>query len=174
MGHFIRFLFLSLLSFSAQSAAAEDAARLAPGQAVEDFSMPSAVGGWGQRLLEQRGKPVMLIWLDRCDRCEEQLVRYQLLAESYALDELSAWFIWAPYKNDQPPKMRLPVLLNDRYWPQSWGFNPRPAIMLINQDGVLDHLILGDLSGHYDETEKTLALWMAEQQLQARAEINNE
>jgi len=42
--------------------------------------------------------------------------------------------------------------------------------MLINKDGVLDHLILGELSGHYDETEKTLAQWMTEQQLQASAE----
>ncbi len=170
MGHFIRLLFLSLCVISAQAEELSAAVTLAPGQLVDDFSMPSAVGGWGQRLAEQRGKPVMLIWLDRCDQCQEELVRYQLLAESYALDQLVAWFLWVPHKNDVPPKMRLPVLLNDQYWSQSWGFNPRPAIMLINKDGVLDHLILGELSGHYDETEKTLTQWMTEQQLQASAE----
>ena len=170
MGHFIRFLFLSLAALTVQAAELKSTETLAPGQRVDDFSMPSAIGGWGQRLSEQRGKPVMLVWLDRCNQCEEELVRYQLLAESYALDHLVAWFIWVPRKNDQPPKMRLPVLLNDRKWSQSWGFNPRPAIMLINNDGVLDYLMLGDLSAHYDETEKTLAQWMAKQQLQASAE----
>lgn len=170
MGHFIRFLFLNLLLLNAQADDPVKAQRLAPGQQVDDFSMPSAIGGWGHRLLEQRGKPVMLVWLDRCNLCEEELVRYQLLAESYALDNLSAWFIWAPYKNDKPPVMRLPVLLNDRRWLQSWGFDPRPAIMLINKDGVLDHLILGDLSAHYNETEQTLTQWMAEQHVQVSME----
>ncbi|UXD87426.1 peroxiredoxin family protein [Thalassolituus hydrocarboniclasticus] len=170
MGRFVRFLFLSLCAFSVQAEEVRNIETLAPGQLVDDFSMPSAIGGWGQRLAEQRGKPVMLVWLDRCNQCQEELVRYQLLAESYALDQLVAWFIWAPHKNDVPPKMRLPVLLNDQYWTQSWGFNPRPAVMLINNDGVLDHLILGDLTGHYAETEQTLARWMAERQLQARVE----
>lgn len=158
MGHFLRFLVLTLAVCLPVSAA-----NLLPGQAVGDFSLPAANGGWGQRLAEQHGKPVMLIWTDRCNRCEEELARYQLLAESYAIDGLVSWIIWAPDGDDQPPKMRLPVLRNSGYWQTGWQFEPRPAVMLINADGVLDQLFTGDLQRRYSDVEKALPLWITGQ-----------
>ena len=43
------------------------------GDHVPDFVMPSSNGA-PQRLSEQIGKPVMLVWLDACDQCEETLI----------------------------------------------------------------------------------------------------
>ena len=69
MGVIFRLLFLSALS----ACSFADDSLLAPGQKLNDFSWPSAFNNLpGQRLAEQIGHPVMLIWTDDCDRCEEQ------------------------------------------------------------------------------------------------------
>lgn len=174
MGYLTRFVVLILLTTAvfaeepiapsneavAENKAAIDTTALKPGDMVPDFTM-AATNGFGQRLREARGSFLMVIWLGRCDECSERLVRYQLLAESLSMDGLKGWFVWTPKGNDQPPKMRLPVLKFDPYWEQSWVFEDRPAIMLINADGRLDHLITGDLNDNYRETEQVLMRWMA-------------
>lgn len=174
MGYLARFVVLILLGLpvlaeTAQSDKADsgkvasnnnEARALKPGDMVPDFTM-SATNGFGQRLREARGSFLMLVWLGYCDECSERLVRYQLLAESLSMDGLKGWFVWTPKGEDQPPKMRLPVLKFDPYWQQSWVFEDRPAIMLINADGRLDHLITGDLNDNYRETEQVLMRWMA-------------
>lgn len=132
---------------------------LAPGMSVPDFSLPAS-NGWGQRLAERKGEAVMLIWLDDCDRCEELLAPYQLLAEGLLQDGLHTWFIWTPDGDDQPPQMRLPVLVADQKWRSGWQFATRPAIMLIDADGVLDQLILGDLEDNFSRLEKQLPQWL--------------
>ena len=110
MGVIYRLLFLTLFTTRALAGPS----LLAPGQMVDDFSWPSAVQGQpGQRLAEQRGYPVMLIWTDDCHRCEERLARYQLLAQSYRHQGLVTWVIWTPQKNKQPPVIKLPVLEAD-------------------------------------------------------------
>ncbi|WP_430462585.1 hypothetical protein ACQUQU_07310 [Thalassolituus sp. LLYu03] len=138
-------------------------ANLLPGQVVEDFTLPSAVGSWGQRLAEQKGRPVMLIWTNRCNRCEESLAHYQLLAESHAIDGLVSWVIWTPYKEDVPPRMRLPVLENNGRWQTAWQFEPRPAVMLISADGVLDYLFTGNLQRRFSDVEQVMASWVSTQ-----------
>ncbi|MEC8444265.1 MAG: hypothetical protein VXZ05_08655 [Pseudomonadota bacterium] len=153
-------LFLSSFSVIA-SAGDERAAALKPGDMVPDFTMP-ATNGFGQRLAEARGSFLMLIWLGRCDECSERLVRYQLLAESMALEGMKGWFVWTPRGDDRPPKMRLPVLEYDQKWRQSWLFEDRPAVMLINADGRLDHLITGDLKDNYKETEQVVMRWISQ------------
>ena len=133
---------------------------LKPGDILPDFTMP-AVNGFGQRLAEARGAPLMLIWLGRCDECSETLVRYQLLAESLQMDGLKAWFVWVPHGDDQPPKMRLPVLKYEAHWQQSWLFDGGPAVMLVDPDGQMDHLITGSLDENYEETEQVLMRWLS-------------
>jgi len=159
MGRFIRFLVL-ILTVGATSALAQT---IAPGEKVDDFSLPSANGGWGQRLAEQKGLPVMLIWTDYCDGCEERLSAYQLLAESHAIDGLVSWVIWTPKGNAEAPRMRLPVLSNNGRLKTAWQLEPKPAVMLINRDGVLDHLFTGSLSRRYDDVESVMAGWLAAQ-----------
>jgi len=163
MGHIIRFLFLSWLVVAAGVSAEEPAIRIAPGEVVPDFSLPAA-NGWGQRLAEVKGQAVMLLWLDDCDQCDEGLVQYQLLAEGLKSEGLVTWFIWTPDDDDRPPRMRLPVLVADPHWRTGWGFEPRPAIMLIKPDGVLEHLLLGDLNDDFEATEALLTRWLAQQQ----------
>ncbi|MAD43953.1 MAG: hypothetical protein CMH98_03005 [Oceanospirillaceae bacterium] len=137
---------------------------LAPGQMVDDFSWPSAVQGQpGQRLAEQRGYPVMLIWTDDCHRCEERLARYQLLAQSYRHQGLVTWVIWTPQKNKQPPVIKLPVLEADPHWKTGWQLETTPAVMMINGDGRLDHLLTGGLADNYRATEKLLSVWLSQQ-----------
>ena len=41
-------------------------------------------------------------------------------------------------------------------------FEERPAVMLINADGRLDHLITGDLDDNYQETEQVVMRWMSQ------------
>ena len=158
MGNFLRLLVLSLMMVPVAQAQS-----LLPGDKVPDFSLPSANGGWGQRLSEQKGQPLMVIWTDRCNRCEEELARYQLLAESHALDGLVSWIVWTPYKSDRPPLMRLPVLENNEKWRTGWDFNPKPAVMLIDADGTLRHLFTGNLQRQYDQVENLMAGWVSTQ-----------
>ncbi len=110
------------------------------------------------RLIIQR----MLIWLGDCDECSERLVRYQLLAESLEIEGLKGWFVWTPKGKRQPPNMRIPVLKYQPKWRQGWMFEERPAVMLINADGRLDHLITGDLDDNYQETEQVVMRWMSQ------------
>ena len=80
MEYVVRYLLLILLALPASALET-----LKPGDKVDDFTMLS-VNGFGQRLTEVRGQPLMLIWLDRCNACSETLARYQLLAESLEID----------------------------------------------------------------------------------------
>ncbi len=58
--------------------------------------------------------------------------------------------------------MRIPVLKYEPKWRQGWVFDERPAVMLINADGRLDHLITGDLNDNYQETERVVMRWMSQ------------
>src|SRR5690554_7580683 len=89
------------------------ASALTIGQPFPNFTLPSAYVGYAQQLKEQHGKPVMLVVLDRCDRCEKKLLRFQHLNISYAIDGLETWIIWQSHKKDQPPHISLPVLQAD-------------------------------------------------------------
>jgi len=154
--------FLLLIFLSAAAIAFADNVQLEEGQQVEDFSWPSAHSGEpGQRLLEQRGNPLLLIWTGRCDRCEEQLMQYQALAESHKADGLQAWVIWTPVKEDLPPLLHIPVLTADSYWQTGWQYESRPVVMMIGPQGRLDHLIRGDLKNNYSATKEKLAVWLA-------------
>jgi len=156
VGYLTRYVVLSLLSVAAMAETT-----LKPGDMVPDFTMP-ATNGFGQRLEEARGSFLMVVWLGRCDGCSETLVRYQLLAESLAIEGLKGWFVWTPSGKSVPPNMRLPVLRYEEKWRQSWQFEERPAVMLINADGRLDHLITGDLKENYQETEQVVMRWMSQ------------
>ena len=167
MGIIVRILFLiSCMAIASSLVVAQDSSEtsvIAPGQSVPDFSLPAA-NGWGQRLAEVKGQAVMLIWLDDCDQCDEQLVKYQLMAEGLQAEGLVTWFIWTPDGDDKVPDMRLPVLVADPYWKTAWQFESRPAIMLINGEGVLEHLMLGDLDDNFSSTNELLPSWLAQQQ----------
>ena len=158
MGIIVRFFLLITLALP--SLADSGIERLAPGHQLPDFTLP-AVNGWGQRLAEVKGTALMLVWLDDCDRCEEMLAPYQLLAEGLQRDGLTTWFIWTPDDEQRPPAMRLPVLIADPKWRTGWRFDSRPAVMLVNADGVLEHLVLGDLDDNFAKVEALLSRWLA-------------
>lgn len=150
-------LFLILFSTfaSAQS--------LKPGDLVPDFVMLSENGA-PQRLSEQIGKPVMLIWLDDCDECSERLIDWIYLAESRALDNLVTWFIWQPSGDDQAPWSSLPVLRYKANHEEAWLFQTVPAIMLISPNGVLDHLFLDEIDDNKNEVAEVLENWLQKKQ----------
>ena len=90
-------------------------------------------------------------------------MRYQILAESQEIEGLKGWFVWSSENpENKPPKMRLPMLMFSPELTNAWQFEKKPAVMLINQDGYLDHLILGDLAENYPEVETTLMRWLSE------------
>lgn len=135
---------------------------LQTGKAFPDFTLPSAFLDFGQRLSEQRGKPVMLILPGRCDRCEEDLLPLQLLSASFALDDLVSWVVWDAYKDDQPPRLHMPVLRQTPGWLTGISALPEaPAVLLISRDGTLDHIIQGRLSRLPDMTRQQLQAWMS-------------
>lgn len=155
---------LALLCFMLSTASA---AALKVGQPFPDFTLPSAYMGYAQQLQEQQGKPVMLLVLDRCDRCEKKLTEFRHMNSVYALDDLETWVIWTSYKNDQPPHLPLPVLQSDSRYQKGWQVpDQRPALYLINRDGILDHAQYGSLRQLRRQVEPLLAQWM--QQGQAR------
>lgn len=132
---------------------------LEPGDRVPDFVMPASNGA-PQRLSEQIGQPVMLVWLHDCDRCEEDLISWQYLAESWSVEGLEAWFIWDGQKGEMAPKSRLPVLTYEASNQQAWIFDPAPAVMLISPEGVLDYLFIDNVDERKAEIGNTLKLWL--------------
>ena len=133
---------------------------VAIGQSFPDFTLPSAYADFGQRLAEQRGKPVMLVLPGRCDRCDQELAPFQLLSAGFALDELVTWVIWTPVRKDQPPRIHLPVLRRTAGWADN-AWQEKPTVLLINRDGVLDHVIQERLSRLPDVTRQQLNAWMS-------------
>jgi len=153
MGYSARPVLLIALLFSSWAMA------LKPGDKLPDFVMP-ADNGWPQRLSEQIGSPVMLIWLDDCDACGETLVEWQYLAESRAHKGLQTWFLYQPKEGDRKTRSRLPLL---RYQPtnkNAWWFAETPAVMLVSPDGVLDHLYVKDVDERKDEIATSMDRWL--------------
>lgn len=112
------------------------------GTQVPDFTLPVVSNQLGQRLSEQRGKPLMLIFPGRCNACTDDLLPLQRLHASHSLDGLVSWVIWTPYRNWQPPVVYLPVLeaSGDRL-PAVLAAITEPEVLLINPDGTLAHRI---------------------------------
>jgi hypothetical protein len=133
------------------------------GDSVPDFVMLSENGA-PQRLSEQVGKPVMLIWLDDCNACSERLIEWQYLAESRAVEGLVTWFIWQPKDNFKAPWARLPVLSYRANNKDAWLFSRTPAVMLISPDGVLDHLFIIRLDERRAEVAGVLNEWLKNKQ----------
>lgn len=144
------------------------ASALTVGQPFPEFTLPSVYLGYAQKLSEQHGKPVMLIVLDRCNRCEKKLLDFQHMNTNYAFDGLVTWVIWTPYKNHKPPQnLAMPVLHSQSPLQQGWQSpEKRPALFLINRDGILDHALYGSIRSLQRQAEPLLAQWM--QQGQAR------
>ena len=130
------------------------------GSRVSDFVMPATKGS-PQRLSEQVGHPVMLIWLNDCDGCEEELIDWQYLAEIMADEGLIAWFLWRKEASNKAPWSRLPVLEYNNN-KQAWWFesNSNLAVMLINPEGVLDHLFIDDINAQKSEITHILKKWL--------------
>ncbi len=132
---------------------------LEPGDKVPDFVMPSTNGA-PQRLSEQVGSPVMLVWLKDCNGCAEDLIDWQYLAESWAVEGLKTWFIWQEKEGYKAPWSRLPVLAYQLSNPQAWWFEPSPAVMFISPDGILDHLFIDKVNSRKVEVASDLKLWL--------------
>ena len=132
---------------------------LEPGDKVPDFVMPSTNGA-PQRLSEQVGQPVMLIWLGECNRCQEALIDWQYLAESWAVEGLETWFVWRKQENFAAPWSRLPVLEYQASNQQAWWFEPAPAVMFISPEGMLDYLFIDKVDERKVEIANKLKLWL--------------
>lgn len=153
MGYSVGPLLLVALFFSSWAMA------LKPGDKLPDFVLP-AENGWPQRLSEQTGTPLMLVWLDGCDGCDEALIEWQYMAESRAVKGLKAWFIYRPEEGDEKTYSRLPLLNYRAENKEAWWFDNAPAVMLVSPDGVLDHLYLKDVDGRKDEIAVSLDDWL--------------
>ncbi len=132
---------------------------LEPGDKVPDFVMASSNGA-PQRLSEQIGKPVLLIWLDECDRCEEGLIDWQYMAESWAFEGLKTWVVLRKHKKNAAPRSRLSVLEHEVSNQEAWWFEPAPAVMFISPDGVLDYLFIDKVEERKLEIANKLKLWL--------------
>ena len=132
---------------------------LEPGDKVPDFVMPSTNGA-PQRLSEQVGSPVMLVWLNNCNACAEELIDWQYLAESWAVEGLETWFLWRQQEGFKAPWSRLPVLKYEASNQQAWWFEPSPAVMFITPDGVLDYLFIDKVNSRKTEVASELKSWL--------------
>lgn len=144
---------------------ASSAAAINVGQEFPDFALASANLEYGQRLHEQRGNPVLLLVLERCKQCEKQLLDFQFLASSYAVDDLVSWVIWQPYKKDLPPNLHIPVL-NAQSSPNSgWDLAvTQPTLLFIDRDGVLVQQETGSLKALTEKAQKFIPDWMSSSQ----------
>ena len=154
MVYFIGKVFLILICFLSVAEALE------PRDTVPDFVMPSSNGA-PQRLSEQIGSPVMLIWLDDCDHCEEVLIDWQYLAESWAVEGLETFFMWRKKSDYIAPRSRVTVLEYHASNQEAWWFEPAPAVMLISPEGVLDYLFIDNVNDRKLEIANELKLWLS-------------
>ncbi len=132
---------------------------LEPGDVVPDFAMPATTGA-PQRLSEQIGHPVMLVWLNNCNGCREELADWQLLADSWAAEGLQTWVMWRKQKGEQAPQTSLPVLIYEASNDQAWWFEPSPAIMFIAPSGTLDYLYINNVDVRKAEIASELEQWL--------------
>lgn len=134
---------------------------LVVGQRLPDFTLPSAFPAYGQRLTEQRGRPLMLIISGPCNDCGAALQPLQRLQAGFALQQLSSWVIWTADGKDQPPQLHIPVLQRPASdWSHPLASLPTPTVLLINPDGVVAHIITGRLSELADRTQPVLSQWL--------------
>lgn len=158
MEHRSRFLLLILGMFLSLTVRSET---IALGQQLEDFSLPS-INGFAKNLTEQRGMPVMLIWVDDCDRCDNALKEYEKLAQRYRNKGLISWVIWTPDGKDdaEAPSVSVPVLKYSPRLPNAWQIQPQPAVMLVDRNGTLDYIFVGNLRKNLEFTNHALAYWL--------------
>jgi peroxiredoxin len=129
------------------------------GDRVPDFVMP-AVEGAPQRLSEYIGQPVMLVWLNDCDNCSEDLIDWQYFAESRADDGLKTFFIWNAKKGNKSPWSRLPILEYNKNNKNAWWFGSEPVVMFINPDGILDFVYQDNVEARKSEILDELKNWL--------------
>lgn len=164
MGYSVRSLFLIALFFSASAAA------LKPGDTMPDFAMP-ADSGWPQRLSEQLGEPVVLVWLSSCDGCDKTLAMWQNEISAQVPGGVKAWFLYRPQEGDKSANANWPMLKYSEDNQQAWWFKETPAVMLVSPDGILDHLYIKDVEYRKKEIAAQVASWLsAEAWLQADTE----
>ncbi len=158
MEHSSRLLLLVLALLLSLTTRAES---IAIGNQLDDFTLP-VIDGFGKSLYEQRGIPVMLIWVGDCHRCEGALKAYEQLAEKYKASGIVSWVIWTPDGKDdsEAPDIQLPVLKYSAKLPNAWQIQPQPAVMLVSRDSTLDYLFVGNLRKNLEFTNHALAYWL--------------
>lgn len=129
------------------------------GEKVPDFVMPSANGA-PQRLSEQIGSPMMLIWLEDCNACSEDLVEWQYLADSWEIEGLKTWVIWPKEKGSKAPWSRLPVLVYEDSNAVAWWFEDSPAVMLVDSDGRLEYVFYDNFFSNRADVKAHLNKWL--------------
>ena len=97
LGQTIRITILLCLSLNVSLASG-----FTVGEPFPNFTLPSAYSGYGKQLSEQYGKPVMLVVLDRCNRCENNLIEFQHLNITHAINDLETSIVLKTYKKDKP------------------------------------------------------------------------
>lgn len=152
-------LFSILTSVHAWAQVNLQAQTLKVGSKVPDFVMPSSKGA-PQRLSEQIGKPLMVVWLDECEQCDETLIDLQYVAESLVTEGLVTWFVWRKQNESSAPWSRLPILEYQPSNQQAWWFEPSPAVMFISPDGILDDLITDNVNDRKLEVKSKLKTWL--------------
>ena len=141
-------------------------------QPFPDFTLPAADLDYGQKLSEQRGFPVMILVLDRCNGCEKKLLNFQMLAAQYANQHLVTWVVWHSYKKHQPPSLHLPVLNANTHLASGWQSPARkPVAYFIDRDGVLVHQIDGSLKSITKKTQEYLPSWLQESQAEHQGRV---
>lgn len=159
----ITLLIFSTLSLQASAGNVFDSKTLNVGDPIPDFVMPATKGG-PQRLSEYIGQPVMLIWLNDCDDCSEDLIDWQYFAESRAGDGLKTMFIWQKQKGYKAPWSRLPTLVYENTNKAAWWFESGPAVMFINPNGILDFIATEDIYSGKTQILDELQVWLKERQ----------
>jgi len=141
---------------AAALASAAGSAGAAPAGAP-DFTLPLATGG-NLRLLEQRGKVVMLnFWASWCGPCQREMPHLEHLYERYR----AAGFLLLGINVDEDPRkadavrnalgIRFPVLLDAaNQVSRAYGLSAMPSSVLVDRDGRLRERY----AGYHDGTEE--------------------
>ena len=171
MGSRYWYLFLVFASFGI--AASENLNIVQIEQPLPELSLPSSNGGV-VNLSELTGKSLVVLWLQDCGRCVDEVESWNKLFSPFVTNETLFFPIVWQNENSLLPDIgsigsndqknyKTEVLTYSPENHQAWWLDSAPAVMFISPDGVIEDMYLNSIELRKDEIADALGRMLSEQ-----------
>ena len=163
----LAFLFVS---FGAKASENSDVIQIE--QPLPELSLPSTDGGV-INLAELKGKSLVVLWLQDCGRCSDEVANWNKLFSPFVTNEtLFLPIVWQnenlllPNLDSSDEKENYNDILVLNYSPenqQAWWLDSAPAVMFVSPDGVIEDIYLNSIELRKEEIADALGRMLSEQ-----------